>query len=50
MDELIEAVADSYWELPPSKLNVAFLSLQYSMDMCIKGGGGNAFKSQHMAK
>ncbi|ETN21771.1 hypothetical protein PPTG_21137 [Phytophthora nicotianae INRA-310] len=50
MDELIEAVADSYWELPPSKLNVAFLSLQYSMDMCIKGGGGNAFKPQHMAK
>ncbi|ETN13098.1 hypothetical protein PPTG_08031 [Phytophthora nicotianae INRA-310] len=50
MDELIEAVADSYCELPPSKLNAAFLSLQCSMDMCIKDGGGNAFKPRHMAR
>ncbi|ETM45275.1 hypothetical protein L914_09623 [Phytophthora nicotianae] len=45
MDELIEAVADSYWELPPSTLDAAFLSLQCSMDKCIKDGGGNAFKA-----
>ncbi|GMF46400.1 unnamed protein product [Phytophthora lilii] len=50
IDQLIEAVSDSYWELPPAIINAAFLSLQGSMDLCIRDGGGNAFKLPHMAK
>ncbi|GMF25502.1 unnamed protein product [Phytophthora lilii] len=50
IDQLIEAVSDSYWELPPAIINAAFLSLQGSMDSCIRDGGGNAFKLPHMAK
>jgi hypothetical protein len=50
LDELIGAVTDVYWELPPATINKAFLSLQGSMDSCIKDLGGNAFKPQHMGK
>ncbi|KAG2906257.1 hypothetical protein PC114_g11227 [Phytophthora cactorum] len=39
-----------YWELPPSTINAAFLSLQGSMDLCILDGGGNAFKPPHIGK
>ncbi|KAG6616731.1 uncharacterized protein IUM83_17992 [Phytophthora cinnamomi] len=49
-DELIDAVTAAYWELPPSPINAAFLSLQGSMDLCIQDTGGNTFKPPHMAK
>ncbi|KAG6616384.1 Transposase, Tc1-like protein [Phytophthora cinnamomi] len=49
-DELIDAVTAAYWELPPSTINAAFLSLQGSMDLCIQDTGGNTFKPPHMAK
>ncbi|KAG3106950.1 hypothetical protein PI124_g10673 [Phytophthora idaei] len=36
IDELVDSVSEAYWELPHSMLNAAFLSLQCSMDSCIK--------------
>ncbi|KAG3020594.1 hypothetical protein PC121_g10816 [Phytophthora cactorum] len=50
IEELVEAVKAAYWELPPSTINAAFLSLQGSMDLCILDGGGNAFKPPHIGK
>jgi hypothetical protein len=49
-EELIDAVSAAYWELPPSTINATFLSLQGTMDACILGAGGNAFRPRHMAK
>ncbi|KAG3106973.1 hypothetical protein PI124_g12259 [Phytophthora idaei] len=50
IDELVDSVSEAYWELPHSTLNAAFLSLQCSMDSCIKDKGGNNFKLRHMSK
>ncbi|KAG3118946.1 hypothetical protein C6341_g27437 [Phytophthora cactorum] len=50
IEELVEAVKAAYWDLPPSTINAAFLSLQGSMDLCILGGSGNAFKPLGKAK
>ncbi|GMF51265.1 unnamed protein product [Phytophthora fragariaefolia] len=50
IDELIEATESSFWELPPSTVNAAFLSLQCSMDGCIRANGGNDSRIDHMAK
>ncbi|KAG2999437.1 hypothetical protein PC128_g9209 [Phytophthora cactorum] len=50
IDELVDAVSEAYWELPRSTLNAAFLSLQCSMNSCIKDKGGNNFKPRHMSK
>ncbi|KAG6944202.1 hypothetical protein JG688_00017207 [Phytophthora aleatoria] len=50
IDELVDAVSEAYWELPHSTLNAAVLSLQCSMDSCIKDKGGNNFKPRHMSK
>ncbi|KAG3237861.1 hypothetical protein PI124_g17162 [Phytophthora idaei] len=50
IEELVEAVKAAYWELPPSTINAAFLSLRGFMDLCILDGGGNAFKPPHIGK
>ncbi|KAG6944731.1 hypothetical protein JG687_00017691 [Phytophthora cactorum] len=50
IDKLVDSVSKAYWELPHSTLNAAFLSLQASMDSCIKDKGGNNFKPRHMPK
>ncbi|KAG3008170.1 hypothetical protein PC120_g16390 [Phytophthora cactorum] len=50
IDELVDSFSEAYWELPHSTLNAAFLSLQCSMDSCIKDKGGNNFKPRHMSK
>ncbi|KAG3249378.1 hypothetical protein PI124_g5944 [Phytophthora idaei] len=50
IEDLVEAVKAAYWELPPSTINAAFLSLQDSMDLCILDGGGNAFKPPRIGK
>ncbi|KAG3057443.1 hypothetical protein PC121_g14819 [Phytophthora cactorum] len=50
IEELVEAVKAAYWELPPSTINAAFLSLQGSMNLCILDRGGNAFKPPHIGK
>ncbi|KAG1708765.1 hypothetical protein DVH05_028667 [Phytophthora capsici] len=50
IDELVDAVSAAYWELPPSTINATFLSLQGSMDLCIKNTGGNALSPPHIAK
>ncbi|KAE9033316.1 hypothetical protein PR003_g8949 [Phytophthora rubi] len=50
IDELIEAVISSYWELPMRTINAAFLSLQGSMDDCIAQAGDNNYKPRHMKK
>ncbi|KAE9004658.1 hypothetical protein PR002_g17002 [Phytophthora rubi] len=50
LDELIEAITESYWELPARTINAAFISLQDSMDQCIKQRGDNAYKPRHMKK
>ncbi|KAG2822335.1 hypothetical protein PC129_g19417 [Phytophthora cactorum] len=50
IEELVEAIKAAYWELPPSTINAAFLSLQGSMNLCILDGGGNAFKPPHIGK
>ncbi|KAE9323138.1 hypothetical protein PR003_g17043 [Phytophthora rubi] len=50
LDDLIEAITESYWELPARTINVAFLSLQDSMDQCIQQRGDNDYKPRHMKK
>ncbi|KAG3089715.1 hypothetical protein PC121_g4260 [Phytophthora cactorum] len=50
IEDLVEAVKAAYWELPPSTINAAFLSLQGSMYLCILDGGGNALKPSHIGK
>lgn len=50
LGELIEAITESYWELPARTNNAAFLSLQDSMDQCIQQRGDNAYKPRHMKK
>ncbi|KAG4043847.1 hypothetical protein PC123_g20691 [Phytophthora cactorum] len=50
IDELVDSVSEAYWELPHSTLNAAFLSLQCSIDSCIKDKGSNNFKPRHISK
>ncbi|GMF50535.1 unnamed protein product [Phytophthora fragariaefolia] len=50
IDELIEAVVSSYWELPMRTIHAAFLSLQVSLDDCIAPAGDNNYKSRYMKK
>ncbi|ETK84331.1 hypothetical protein F441_10875 [Phytophthora nicotianae CJ01A1] len=49
-DELIAVVEAAYWELPPSTINAAFLSLQTTMNKCIEEKGVNDFKPIQMGK
>ncbi|GMF62985.1 unnamed protein product [Phytophthora fragariaefolia] len=48
IDELIEAVVSSYWELPMRTIDAAFLSLQGSLDDCIAQASDNNYKPRHM--
>ncbi|GMF55195.1 unnamed protein product [Phytophthora fragariaefolia] len=47
IDELIESITESYWELPPETINSAFLRLQDAMVQCIIQRGNNDFKPRH---
>ena len=50
IDELIEAVQNSFLNLTPDKLNKVFLSLQKGMECVMMNKGGNQFKLPHMKK
>ncbi|GMF45421.1 unnamed protein product [Phytophthora fragariaefolia] len=50
LDELIETITESNWELPARTINAAFLRLQDSMDQCIQQRGDNAYNPRHMKK
>ena len=49
VDELIEAMSDSFEELQRSTLNI-FLSLQQSMEQIILADGGKNYRLQHLSK
>uniref|UniRef100_H3GNH2 DUF7769 domain-containing protein n=1 Tax=Phytophthora ramorum TaxID=164328 RepID=H3GNH2_PHYRM len=50
IDELIEVVVSSYWELPMRTINAAFLSVQGSLGDSIAQAGDNNYKPRHMKK
>lgn len=48
--ELVQAVEDSFNEMPHDKLNKVFLSLQKCLECIILNEGDNRYKLPHMAK
>jgi hypothetical protein len=50
VDELIEALTDSFEGLQRSTLNNIFLTLQLSMEQIILADGGNNYRLQHLSK
>ncbi|KAL6586047.1 hypothetical protein OROMI_002691 [Orobanche minor] len=50
IDELVNAVAESFEKMEPSKLNTVFLSLQQCMLEIMKVKGQNNYKLPHMGK
>lgn len=50
VDQLIEAVEESFNKLQKSKLNNTFLSLQLAMEQVILVDGDNNYKLRHMSK
>lgn len=50
VDQLIEAMEESFNKLQKSKLNNTFLSLQLAMEQVILVDGDNNYKLRHMSK
>ena len=50
IDDLIQAVEDSFQALQRSKLNSIFLTLQQTMEQIILADGGNNYRLQHLSK
>lgn len=50
IEQLIDAVTAAYWNMPPTTINNAFLSLHSTMDQCIVHKGDNDFRISHLSK
>ena len=48
--ELVQAVVDSFWKIPPKTLQNTFLTLQKVLECSIQHMGGNQYKLPHVGK